>query len=183
MSSIIPIIVATVIVPFLLGLFGFTKHKENEKLLNKKRESVRTRPPILLSVFCFLVVAFFLMFCIGACLSSDDAKYRLTSIIVCGSFILAALSLDAFIRFNHAIADDEKIIVCRLFRKKKCYYYHEITYFKDSNCIMVDDLICYDSDRKKIFTVQTIQAGVPLVVQKLRQHEVKELMDFRKNKL
>lgn len=181
MSFVLP--PTAIIMTVLYFAIQISLERKNAKLWKSGTDTVRTRLPILISVLILAFSAFFLFVSVFCFIEFVCGDFSLGGLLFANFMFLCPFCIYMWWRFNYVIADDEKIIVFRLFQKKKCYYYHEITYFKDSNGIMVDDLICYDSDRKKIFTVQTIQAGVPLVVQKLRQHEVKELMDFRKNKL
>ena len=168
-------IVAIVLTALVLALFEFFKNKADKKLFDENAKSVRTRPPKLLSGFLLSFSAFF--FAIDTALFVNcfhDSSY-LGGAIFTGVMVLLAFSLYVWLRFNYVIADDERIVVFKPFRKKKCYHYYEIAYFKYTGGGMEDSLKCYNSDKKRIFYLESIQVGVSIVVQKLREHEVEEI--------
>jgi len=180
MSFVLP--PSVIIMMVLYFVIRFLLERKNAKLWKAGADTVRTRLSILISVFILAFSAFFLFGSVICFIEFVRGDCPLVGFLFTSFMFLSSMFIYMWWRFNYVVADDEKIVVFRLFRKNKIYHYYEIAYFKDSNVAMVDDVICYNSDKKKIFTIQSIQIGVPLVVQKLREHEVEETFGFKRNR-
>lgn len=168
--ALIPIVIA-----IASCIFMFSKQLEEKKIINKK--VIRTRPPKILTIF-LLGTAFFLA---GggmalAIINKDDTKNLPLLILLISTFVFLSLFCYAWLRFNHVAVDDEKVVVYRLFLKKKTYRFEEIAFFMDTTQQgMSGGLICYNKDMKKLFAVEAVHVGISLVIQRLKEKNVVEI--------
>lgn len=110
-----------------------------------------------------------------------DIEYMIESSLLADSIciitVVSAIGFFgyAYFRFNYVVANVDGIIVCRLFRKKKFYFYEEIAYFKDTLSMgMIGSLIGYNKNGKKIFAIEGLYIGSSAIAQQLREHGVQE---------
>ncbi len=178
-EALIFALLIVIIVPIFFSIIVFFKTRGEKKIQSK--DVVRTRPPKMISVFFlgFALIAFLggtsaiIYCCIELSITALEAILMALCIAVFSSL---GFFTYAYARFNYVVADNEGILVSRLFRKKRYYRYEEIGYFKDTtkNMGIMGDLIGYSKDNVKIFTIDALSIGASTVAQRLREHGVKE---------
>ena len=176
-------LIIAVALPIVFSVFWFFKVREEKKA--RSGESIRTRPPKLLSAFflgfALLVlcggIAGIIYFCI-----TDSDNTTASKVIIISIFVAVFSAMGFFgyvlVRFNYVIADAEGVLAYRLFRKKRYYRYEEIGCFQDTiEMGMMGGLIGYDKDDKKIFAIEAVHIGASDVARLLREHGVTEKFD------
>ena len=174
-------IIIPIAITIVFSIFWRNKITAEKKLSNEN--TIRTRPPKILSVF-FLGIALVAV-CGGIilCIINKDNKTNLLSIIllICMFAFLGFFGY-AWVRFNYVVIDGDNIMVYRLFQKKKLYCFDEIAFFKDTTHLGISGgLICYNKDKKKVFSVEAIHIGVSLIIHRLREKNIVEIQDFKIN--
>lgn len=169
-----------IVLPVFYSIIWFFRTRAEKKL--PQEESIRTRPPKILSGF-FLGFGLLVLFggiagIIYCCIA--DGENTDTALVVVLSICVAAFSAlgffgYAYVRFNYVVADNEGVLAYRLFRKKRYYRYEDIGCFQDTISLgMMGGLTGYDKDNNKIFAIEAISIGASAVAQRLREHGVKE---------
>lgn len=179
-ETIIFLLLIIIILPIVFSFFWHFKVRGEMKVQDE--EVIRTRPPKTLSAF-FLGFALIVLFggtaALIYCCITDSENATVVGVIALSACVVAFSAIGfigyAWMRFNYVVADENGILVCRLFRKKRYYRYEEIGCFIDeTNLGMVGSLKGYDKNNAKIFTVEAVHIGTSAVVQRLREHEVPE---------
>lgn len=177
-TILIPLLIA-IVLPIAFSVIWFFKARGEKKLPSEG--TIRTRPPKILSGF---FLGFGLVVLIGGtaaiiyCCITDESTTA--TIVIIFSLCVAGFSALGFfgyalVRFNYVVADNEGMLVFELFRKKRYYRYEEIGCFQDTLSLgMFGDLIGYNKENKKIFSIAALYIGATAVAQRLREHGVQE---------
>ena len=140
---------------------------------------IRTKPPKALTGF--------LLFCAiaGTCgcggivlgiINRDNTTNLIGVILTFSIFAILGFFGYAWVRFNYVVIDGDNIIVYRLFHKNKLYSFDEIAFFKDTTHMGIQGgLICYNKNKKKLFSVEAIHIGVSLIIQRLREKNIAQM--------
>ena len=179
-ETMITVLMTAMALSVTLSVWEFFKLRGERKFTSKG--AVRTRPPKMVSIFFLGFALLVLGGGIGGiiyCCIADSENTTVAQIIVIAvcSFVFSGIAIFgyAWIRFNYIVADNEGVIVCRLFRKKKYYRYEEILNFQDnSKSGVLGGVTGYDKNNKKIFEVDGLHIGVSAVGQRLREHGIAE---------
>ncbi|MBO7344445.1 MAG: hypothetical protein J6U92_00705 [Clostridia bacterium] len=168
-------ILIPIAISIVFSLLWRTKTNAEKKMPNES--FIRTRPPKILT-------GFFLGFAIaGTCggivlgIINRDNTENLIGIILSFS-IIAIIGFFGYmwVRFNYVVIDGDNIIVYRLFQKNKLYSFDEVAFFKDTTHMGIQGgLICYDKNKKKLFSVEAIHIGVSLIIQRLREKNIAQI--------
>ena len=106
-----------------------------------------------------------------------DNTTNLISVI----FIFSVIAISGFFgyawgRFNYVVIDGDNIIVYRLFQKNKFYTFNDIAFYKDTTHMGIQGgLICYNKNKKKLFSVEAVYIGVSLIIQRLIEKNIPQL--------
>lgn len=156
----------------VLLLFVINKEKAETKLSNE--DIIRTRLPKA-------VMGFFFALALGGtcggtvlCIIYRNSKTELMCIAISFS-LFAVIGWLGYVwgRFNYVVVDTDTIVVHRPFRKKKIYSFDEIACFKDTtNASVKGELICYDQNGKKMFSIEMMYVGVSLIAQRLKEKNI-----------
>lgn len=169
-----------IVLPAVYGIVWFVKTREEKKFTSEG--TIRTRTPKIVSVF-FLGFAL-LVLCGGtaviiySCITNSENTT--VDVVVILSVLVAVFSGLGFFgyawgRFNFVIADDEGLLACRLFLKKRYCRYEEIGYFYDTTWLgFHGEVKIYDKDNIKICSIEALSIGATAVLQRLREHGVEE---------
>ena len=161
----------------------FIPQKDNKQRVNG---GVRTRPTkfqtgffIGFGIFALLVGAA-LTVCIFLTGGQHFTPLVISLIWVCAA-VISCLCFFACVsmHLNYLFADENGVLVHRLFGKKKFYRYGEIGAFKDTTSdsfggSVSGSLTGYGLNGKKIFSAEAILTGTAEVVRLLREHGVAE---------
>ncbi len=168
-------ILIPIAISIVFSLLWRSKTNAEKKMSNEN--FIRTRSPKTLTGFflCFAIAAT----CGGIVLGiiNRDNTTNLISIILTFS-IIALISFFGYmwVRFNYVVIDGDNIIVYRLFQKNKLYSFDEIAFFKDTTHMGIQGgLICYNKNKKKLFSVEAIHIGVSLIIQRLREKNIAQI--------
>ena len=169
-----------VVVPLAFAVFWLCKKRGEKRMKNAER--IVTRPPVILSGF---FLGFALLVFVGGvagliyCCVTDRENTTVAAVIVLSVCIALFSAIGffgyLFVRFNYVAADGEGITAYRLFRKTKFYRYEEIAYFHDQTALgIAGGLTGYGKGNKKLFAVEAVHIGTSAVLEKLREHGVRE---------
>lgn len=181
-ESVLISLICALVLPVVFSTFWFFKVRD-EKKLNMTGETIRTRPPKILSGFFLGFASIVLLGGISAIILflvyySED----ILAIIILSAFtaVFSGLSFLGYlsVRFNYVILDDKGLIVFRLFQKKKYYLFEDISYVEGGNYNSYIDsigaIVGYDENNKILFTINGLHIGASAVANRLREHGVKE---------
>lgn len=181
------LLLSFLMVIIVYGFFStllFLKARAEKKLLPK--ESIKTRNSKLL--YGFFLGFGLLVLCGGtagiiySCIADgENTDTALVVVLSIGVVVFSAIGFFgyAYTRFNYVVADNEGLLAYRLFRKKKYYRYEDIGYFQDTISLGIrGGLTGYDKTGQKIFAIEAISIGATAVAQRLREHGVKEKIQF-----
>ena len=167
--------ISIIAIAIVFSILWKYKTSEEKKITNK--HFIRTKPSKAISVF-YLGTAFvaigggmILSFING----EFDSNLLIITLIVC---MFAGLGFFGYAweRFNYVVTNENTIIVYRLFGKKKQYCFDEIFFFKDTTRRGISgELICYNENKKKMFSVAALQVGVSLIIQLLKEKNITEI--------
>ncbi len=166
-------ILIPIAITIVFSILWNSKIREEKKLLNEK--TIRTRSPKAISGF-FLTIL--ILACLGgiATVIFAQPKNKSSLFILVGIFAIPSLIGYLYGRFTYLVVDDKGVMVYRLFGKNKYFSFEEICYLKDTTDKgMHGELICYNKEKKKIFSVEAIQIGVVHVIERLRENGVQTI--------
>ena len=168
-------ILIPIAITIVFSLLCKTKINAEKKIPNGN--FIRTKPPKTLTVF-------FLFFAIaGTCggivlgiINRDNTTNLIGVILTFSIFAILGFFGYAWVRFNYVVIDGDNIIVYRLFQKNKFYTFDDIAFYKDTTHMGIQGgLICYNKNKKKLFSVEAIHIGVSLIIQRLREKNITQL--------
>ena len=109
-------------------------------------------------------------------INRDNTTNLIGVILTFSIFAILGFFGYAWVRFNYVVIDGDNIIVYRLFHKNKLYSFDEIAFFKDTTHMGIQGgLICYNKNKKKLFSVEAIHIGVSLIIQRLREKNIAQM--------
>ena len=168
-------ILIPIAISIVFSLLWRTKTNAEKKMPNES--FIRTRPPkTLTGLFLGFAIAATCGGIVLGIINRDNTK-NLIGIILSFS-IIAIIGFFGYmwVRFNYVVIDGDNIIVYRLFQKNKLYSFDEIAFFKDTTHMgLQGGLICYDKNKKKLFSVEAIHIGVSLIIQRLREKNITQI--------
>ena len=168
-------ILIPIVITIVFSLLWKTKTNAEKKIPNGN--FIRTKPPKTLT-------GFFLFFAIvGTCggivlgiINRDNTANLIGVILTFSIFAILGFFGYAWMRFNYVVIDGDNIIVYRLFQKNKFYTFDDIAFYKDTTHMGIQGgLICYNKNKKKLFSVEAIHIGVSLIIQRLREKNITQL--------
>lgn len=186
MKEVLIIVLLSIIIgAIIIAICLFFKARGEKKMQSK--EVLRTRPPKFISAIFLGLAIIGLVGGISAiiyCCVPVNENIPASEVIAVTIGVVAFSSLGflgyAIGRFNYLIADNEGILVSRLFRKKRYYRYEEIGYISDTTDQKINGTLTgYSKDGVKIFSIDALYIGASLVAQRLHEHGVKEWQDYK----
>lgn len=164
------------VVVFLLAFVFFFRQREEKKI--KKDSTFRTKPSKMITIIllglAFAVLCFDIIFSIAT--FGNLSNFIICTLLFSSVFLLLVFCY-AWLLLNFVILDIDGVHVFRIFRKKTFYKYTEIKYLLDSsferaykNSRIECGIICYDKDKKKLFSISSLQVGVSIAKQRFIEH-------------
>ena len=181
-------ILIPIVIYILFSIFWHAQEREEKKLTDEN--NIRTRPPKAISIFflgfAILAILALLVGIIFAILNKENAPDLITTIVLFSLIVLLAFLCFfgyAWLRFNYVVVENNDITVYRLFRKQKEYSLDEIAFFKDTTHLGIyGGLICYNKNKKKMFSVDGMQVGVSFIVRRLKEKKIVEVQSLKELK-
>lgn len=169
-----------IVLPAFFSIVFFLKARAEKKL--NTEGAIKTRAPkIIYAVFLGFGILVLLGGIAGMIVCGIvDKEHTTVGIVVTIALCIVVFSALGFLafaiaRFNYVVADNDGVHSHKLFRKERFYRYDEIGSFKDDLALGVfGNLIAYDKNDVRIFSVDSFHIGSAAVAQRLRDHGVNE---------